>query len=130
MAEMMNEMVAYPPVVSTWTEVFFPEAESFSKKIFAVIGAFDVARLREESVINVPRTPALEVRISMFVALTDCIRPVSARSGLSSRWAHPNNDLHVRRMDSKVLEVHKVVCIRKGNLEVGCENFKSKKFEN
>jgi hypothetical protein len=126
---MMNEMVTHPPVVSAWTEVFFPDAESFSKKIFAVIGAFDVVRLREESVINVPRMPTLEVRMSMFVALTDCIRQVSARSGLCSRWAHPN-DCHVRRMNSKVLEVHKVVCIRKGDLEVGCENFKSKKFEN
>lgn len=92
----MNEVVTYPLVVVARTEVSFPDVESFSKKIFAVIGAFDVVRLREELVINVPWMPTLEVCISMFVAFTDWIRPVSTRSKVSgSSWAYPNSDWHI-----------------------------------
>jgi hypothetical protein len=63
--------MAYPLVVVARTEVSFPDLESFSRKIFATIWASTVARFREELVINVPRMPALEVWMSIFVALTD-----------------------------------------------------------
>lgn len=49
-----NKVETHPLVVAVWTEVSFPDVQSFSNKIFAVIGAFDVVRLREESVMNVP----------------------------------------------------------------------------
>ena len=54
-----------PLVRVDWTGV-----SSFSKKIFAVIGKFDVARLKEELVTNVPWIRAFEVWISMYVAFT------------------------------------------------------------
>ena len=44
-----------------WAEVSFPDDQLFSNKIFAVIGAFDVDKVREELVINVPWIPTLEV---------------------------------------------------------------------
>ena len=43
---------------------------SFSKKIFTMIRKFNVARLKEELVTNVPRIGAFEVWISMYVAFT------------------------------------------------------------
>ena len=51
---MVNEAVTHPLVAVACAEVPFSDVQSFSKRIFAVIGAFDVARLREELVINVP----------------------------------------------------------------------------
>jgi len=45
--------------------------------MLAVIGAFDVLRLSDELVMNVPLMPALDVLMSMFVALTDWARQVS-----------------------------------------------------
>lgn len=53
-AQQKGSMTAYPPVVVAWTEVPFLEMGSFSKKMFAIICAFIVFRLREELVINVP----------------------------------------------------------------------------
>jgi len=66
-----NKVETHPLVVAAWTEVSFPEVRSFSNKIFAVIGAFDVVRLREELVMKVPWMATLEVWMSMFVAFTD-----------------------------------------------------------
>ena len=63
--------------------------------MLAVIGAFDVVRLRDELVMKVPSMPALEVWISMFVALTDWARQVSDQEFLGSVWAHPNSNRHV-----------------------------------
>jgi hypothetical protein len=79
----MNKMVTHSLVVVGWTEVSFPDAQSLSNNMFAVIGAFDVIRVREELAINVPRMPAPEVRISMFFALTDWMRMVSTQLDLS-----------------------------------------------
>jgi hypothetical protein len=39
----VNKMVTHPLVVVVWTEVSFPDVQSFPNKIFAVIGAFDVS---------------------------------------------------------------------------------------
>lgn len=92
----MNKRVTYPPVVVAWTEVSFPDVQSFSKKTFAVIGAFDVIRLRDEFVMNVPWIPTLVVWISMFVAFTDWIRPVSTQLKVSgSRWTYPDSNWHI-----------------------------------
>ena len=32
-------------------------------------------------------------------------------------------------MNGEVTEVHKIVCVREGDLEVGCKNFKPRKFD-
>ena len=54
-----------PLVRVDWTGV-----SSFSKKMFAMIRKFDVTRLKEELVTNVPWIRAFEVWISMYVAFT------------------------------------------------------------
>jgi len=64
-------------VALVWTEVSFLYDQSFSNKTSAVIGAFDVDRVREELVINLPWIPTLEVWISMFAAFTDWAQPVN-----------------------------------------------------
>lgn len=79
----INKTVTHPLVVVVWTELPFPGVQSFPNNIFAVIGAFDVVRIREELVLNVPWMPKPEVRISMFVALTDWTRAVSTQSDAS-----------------------------------------------
>ena len=48
-------------VTSVWSEVSLPDDQPFSNIIFAVIGAFDVDKVREELVINVPWIPTLDV---------------------------------------------------------------------
>jgi len=42
------------PVGVEWVGVSFSDVQTFSKKIFAVIGEFDVVRLKDELAINVP----------------------------------------------------------------------------
>lgn len=81
--KIINKTVTHPLVVVVWTELPFPDAQSFPNNIFAVIGAFDVVRVREELVLNVPWMPKPEVRISMFVAFTDWTRAVRTRSDVS-----------------------------------------------
>lgn len=54
-------MATHQPAEVECMEVSFPKVQSFSKKIFAVIGEFDVVRLKEEFVMNVPRIWAFEV---------------------------------------------------------------------
>jgi len=91
----VNKMVTHPLVVVVWTELPFPDAQSFPNNIFAVIEAFDVVRVREESVMNVPWMPKLEVRMSMFAALTDWTRAVSTRSDVSgSSLTYLNSHWH------------------------------------
>ena len=69
--KIVDKMVTHPLVVVLWGEVSFPAASSFPNNIFAVIGAFNVFRFREELMMKVPWMPTFEVIISMFLALTD-----------------------------------------------------------
>lgn len=59
--ETVSKVLTHPLVVVTLTKVSFPDVLSFSNKIFGVIAAFDVLKLREELVINVPWILSLEV---------------------------------------------------------------------
>ena len=69
--EVGNRVATHQLVGVERTGVSFSDVHSFSNNIFAVIGKFDVVRLRDELAVKFPCICAFEVWISISAAFTD-----------------------------------------------------------